>query len=165
MKRQFRDLPTWEFETTEVSIGVYEVAGQDDAGHRVSAKGTDPDFLLEQCRNEAVRYLQNEMKFEQPPHLQAMIDSSETEIRGDFLMIDGQVVADASTLRIETLRDEYLREIGRDASGWDTLYMDPYDGRLWEHTYPQSHMHGGGPPLLRLIGTEEARRKYGASFQ
>jgi hypothetical protein len=55
MKRDFRDLPTWEFEMDEVSAGVYEVTGRDRAGHRVSAKGIDLDSLLEQCRNEALR--------------------------------------------------------------------------------------------------------------
>ena len=53
MKREFLDLPTWEFEIDEVSAGVYEVMGRDRSGHRVSAKGIDPEALLEQCRKEA----------------------------------------------------------------------------------------------------------------
>lgn len=54
MKKEFLDLPTWEFEMDEVSAGVYEVTGQDKAGHRVSAKGIDLDSLVEQCRKEAL---------------------------------------------------------------------------------------------------------------
>jgi hypothetical protein len=55
MKKEFLDLPMWEFEMEEVSAGVYEVTGRDRAGHRVYAKGVDLDSLVEQCRNEALR--------------------------------------------------------------------------------------------------------------
>jgi hypothetical protein len=54
MKRTFVELPTWEFEIDEVSANVYEVAGMDEAGHRVSGRGIDPDLILEQCRQEAL---------------------------------------------------------------------------------------------------------------
>jgi hypothetical protein len=53
MKKQFPDLPAWNFDMDEVSAGVYEVIGRDNAGHIVSAKGIDLDSLLEQCRKEA----------------------------------------------------------------------------------------------------------------
>ena len=53
MRKQFPDLPAWHFDMDEVSAGVYEVIGRDSAGHAVSAKGTDLDSLLEQCRREA----------------------------------------------------------------------------------------------------------------
>lgn len=53
MKKQYPDLPTWEFELDEVSAGVYEMIGQDKVGNRVSAKGVDLDFLVEQCRKDA----------------------------------------------------------------------------------------------------------------
>jgi hypothetical protein len=57
MKREFPDLPTWDFEMDEVSAGVYEVTGRDLAGHRVSAKGIALDNLMEQCRREALRIM------------------------------------------------------------------------------------------------------------
>jgi hypothetical protein len=53
MIKQFPDLPAWHFDMDEVSAGVYEVIGRDGAGHNVSAKGTDLDSLLEECRTEA----------------------------------------------------------------------------------------------------------------
>ena len=40
------------------------------------------------------------------------------------------------------------------------LYRDPNDNRLWELIYPQSEMHGGGPPELRNLTFNEARQKY-----
>ena len=52
-------------------------------------------------------------------------------------------------------------KLGGDASGWDVLFRDPTDGRLWELIYPQSEPHGGGPPQLRCLTADEARQKYG----
>lgn len=51
MKKQFADLPGWEFEIEEVSAGVYRVIGHDRHGHRISFTGVDPDALVEQCRS------------------------------------------------------------------------------------------------------------------
>lgn len=72
------------------------------------------------------------------------------------------IVSDATARRIERLIDQQLVELGKDASGWDVLYRDPGDGRLWELTRPQSEMHGGGPPRLTVLSVDAARRKYGA---
>ena len=47
-----------------------------------------------------------------------------------------------------------------DASGWDSLYLDPNDDRLWELIYPLGEMQGGGPPKLSLVSPGEAQRKY-----
>jgi hypothetical protein len=76
----------------------------------------------------------------------------------------GEVVApDATALRIEKLVSSYLHYVTSDATGWDKLYLDLADSRLWELTYPQSHLHGGGPPMLSLIPAGEASRKYTSS--
>jgi hypothetical protein len=55
-----------------------------------------------------------------------------------------------------------LRRLGSDPSGWDTLYRDPNDGRLWELTFPDSDSEGGGPPRLACLDVDAAREKYGA---
>jgi hypothetical protein len=44
--------------------------------------------------------------------------------------------------------------------GWTTLYFDPRDSSYWELTYPQSHMHGGGPPQLIQIEKATAKELY-----
>jgi hypothetical protein len=90
-----------------------------------------------------------------------VIESWETEIRCDWTSVDGRMEGDEACERIRQLSDSYLIELGRDWSGWETLYADPADSRLWERTYPQGEMHGGGPPLLRVIEEREAREKYG----
>lgn len=88
------------------------------------------------------------------------IGSDEVEIRGTWSMVAGKATPDANTKRIEVLINEHLKEIGRDAAGWDVLYVDPNDGRYWELTYPQSDMHGGGPPMLKCLTDRRARDKY-----
>jgi len=88
------------------------------------------------------------------------INPDETLLRGSWNLVGGKVVADAMAQRIEDLIRRSLRKIGSDDSGWDTLYVDPDDGRLWELLYLESESYGGGPPTLRLISKEDAMKKY-----
>lgn len=90
------------------------------------------------------------------------INPSETLLIGRWLPGNqGGSIADDTCRRIDTLVRWHLTELGRDSGGWDALYRDPNDGRLWELTYPQSDVSGGGPPKLRYVTVEDARQKYG----
>ncbi len=89
-----------------------------------------------------------------------MIRPDETEIRGTWVERGGGLEADENCRRIDRLLRTCLKEIGRDGSGWDILYLDPCDGRYWELIYPDSHLQGGGPPLLRHLTEAEVRRRY-----
>jgi hypothetical protein len=89
------------------------------------------------------------------------IEPSETVLTGQWSLQGGRVVADDVCKRILSLTNSQLVEVGRDASGWNTLYRDPSDGRYWELTYPQGELQGGGPPQLRHIAIQEAKQKYG----
>lgn len=82
-------------------------------------------------------------------------------LTGRWLLKDGCVVADDICDRIEELVRLHLREVGRDASGWDALFVDPDDGRFWELIYPDSSLQGGGPPELRHLSVAQAKEKYG----
>jgi hypothetical protein len=88
------------------------------------------------------------------------IASDEVEIRAGWVRSGDRVIGDSSAERIDRLIRGHLRELGRDATGWETLYVDPDDGRLWELIYPHSEMHGGGPPVLRYLSRPQARQKY-----
>lgn len=90
------------------------------------------------------------------------IDPSETLLTGKWLLVGSRPVEDDVCKRIFALTNSYLVKLGSDASGWDTLYRDPGDKRLWELIYPQSGLHRGGAPQLRCMATEEAKQKYGA---
>jgi hypothetical protein len=70
------------------------------------------------------------------------------------------VVADEVTKRIQSLVAESLIKIA--GSGWETLYRDPNDQRLWELTYPYGGWHGGGLPALQNVTLDYASRKYSA---
>lgn len=91
------------------------------------------------------------------------LQPDETEVRGEWLADGKQVVGDAACERIEWLVSSRLERLASNSSGWETLYRDPTDGRLWEHTYPQGGWHGGGPPALRTISASEAESKYGGT--
>lgn len=90
-----------------------------------------------------------------------MIEPSESSIVGAWIVVNGRVVSDDACRRIESLIAGPLQQVASSPDGWSNLYRDPSDGRLWEHTYPQGHLHGGGPPALACLGPAEAERKYG----
>lgn len=97
------------------------------------------------------------------PPGQMKLSPDEVLLDGTWERVDGQVRGDTVTQRIRALVKSALTKVGTDASGWDTLYRDPQDGRYWELTYPHGHMHGGGPPRLAAMSREEARKKYGVA--
>jgi immunity protein 27 of polymorphic toxin system len=89
-----------------------------------------------------------------------LLRSDEHDLVGKWLDVGGRIEGDAVTERIRVLAAEQLVRLASSADGWDTLYRDPADGRLWELTYPHSEWHGGGPPRLRELDAAEAARKY-----
>jgi len=90
------------------------------------------------------------------------IQPHETELTGNWVVEDGRARGDATCERIKLLTQSWLEQVAysRDGGGWETLYRDPSDGRLWERTYPQREMHGGGPPRLTFLMPEHAAEKY-----
>jgi Immunity protein 27 len=92
------------------------------------------------------------------------IDPSETLLTGRWIAQGSRVAADDVCKRIIALTQSHLHKIGADDSGWTTLYRDPSDGRYWQLSYPQSELHGGGPPELRCLTAEEAIHKYGSQL-
>ncbi|MEP6847326.1 MAG: Imm27 family immunity protein [Acidobacteriota bacterium] len=90
---------------------------------------------------------------------------NETDIEGKWIDVNGEIVGDPARNRIDRLTSEYLQKLGKDATGWDTLYRDPTDGRLWEEIYRSGHMHGGGPPSLFNISEAKAKEKYPTLFK
>ena len=90
------------------------------------------------------------------------LQSQETELIGKWVAKGDQVQGDEVCERIKWLVEKSLKIIGysKEFGAWETLYQDTSDARFWIKTYPQSHMHGGGPPALRCISEEEAKQKY-----
>lgn len=96
-----------------------------------------------------------------------VIYPQETEIIGRWIAVDQSVKADDTCNRIKRLIANTLEHVAFDpkAGGWETLFRDRSDGRYWERTYPQSEMHGGGPPSLRCLPENVAVQKYNLSLQ
>jgi hypothetical protein len=87
--------------------------------------------------------------------------SSEAELVGNWVREpDGSIRSDHVEERIQWLIARRLIKIASDQSGWDTLYDDPTDGRLWELAFPSGELHGGGPRRLRVIDRSTAKAKY-----
>jgi len=86
------------------------------------------------------------------------LEAEESDLIGQWIVVDGGVVCDEASRRIEWLIRENLEKIA--GGGWETLYRDREDGRYWELTYPHSEWHGGGPPRLTNLSADQARVKY-----
>jgi hypothetical protein len=91
----------------------------------------------------------------------AKLAPDETELVGQWLTRTRKIAADPTCARIEWLVSQHLVPLGTVGSGPDELYRDPESGRLWERTWPQSQLPGGGPPRLAQIAPDAARAKYG----
>jgi hypothetical protein len=89
------------------------------------------------------------------------IEPTETDILGGWFFDGTSNHPDEACRRIERLTTSVLQRIAnsRASEPWETLFRDPRDGRLWERTYPQGELHGGGPP--RLI----PHSRFAADFQ
>jgi Immunity protein 27 len=86
---------------------------------------------------------------------------NETELTGRWQPVAGKMTADDTCSRIQELTNHQLTKIATDPSGWRVLYRDPQDSRLWELSYPQSELQGGGPPRLTCIPAHQAKATYG----
>jgi hypothetical protein len=86
----------------------------------------------------------------------------ENDLTVKLIRVGNHLEGDATAERIQWLTSGILEKIAfsKEAGAWETLFKDKNDGRYWERTYPQSGMHGGGPPRLWCISEEEARKKY-----
>ncbi|MGH9770032.1 MAG: Imm27 family immunity protein [Blastocatellia bacterium] len=89
-----------------------------------------------------------------------MIDPMETKLVGKWEIVDGKLVADSISQKINMLISGMLVRVGATDDGWTILYKDPDDGRFWELTYPQGEYHGGGPPMLTWLSDQEVKEKY-----
>ena len=53
-----------------------------------------------------------------------------------------------------------LVQVVVDDINWKVLHRNPTTGEYWKEFFPQSGMHGGGPPVFVKISEEEAKREF-----
>ena len=71
-------------------------------------------------------------------------------ITGEWILVDGRIQGDRNCKKIEHLLKNELSAVKADDCRWAGLYVDK-SRCYWELTYPQSHLHGGGPPQLQRL--------------
>jgi hypothetical protein len=86
--------------------------------------------------------------------------AGEEQLTGHWIDTPAGPQGDDVEQRIFWLVTERLEALGSADGGWDWLFRDPRDGRLWELTHPQGSLHGRGPRQLTLITRRVAAEKY-----
>jgi len=86
------------------------------------------------------------------------ISKYEVLIEGKWVSVGSKVEADDSCKRVQWLTTEILELIATDGDNWQAFYQDPADNRFWVMFYPQSELHGGGPPSLRVATELELKK-------
>jgi len=169
-----------ESETDSFPSGLARANWSDDALRRIDAELAEYFAVVRENLLDACRRLQEHLELTQGDDRETLTDSSiedgvterastndlrpdEIEITGRWVFDGQRMHGDAACDRIKHLTSNVLELLGlsKDYGGWETLYRDRADGRLWERTYPQSELQGGGPPRLSVISKDEAVRKYG----
>jgi hypothetical protein len=92
----------------------------------------------------------------------AELDPSERRLDGAWVETADGLAPDVVDQRIFWLVTKRLVKRAMIDGGWDQLFVDPRDGRLWELTFPRGSLFGGGPRRLAVITSVFAREKYGA---
>ena len=80
-----------------------------------------------------------------------LLSPNETTLEAIWIFENGKLKPDAISERIYSLISGHLHKVSESEDGWRKFYVDPTDNRHWELDYPQGHMHGGGPPRLRVV--------------
>lgn len=74
--------------------------------------------------------------------------SDRTDLMDQWIMREARVSNEGDAAAIDNLLSRELVEVAATDGGWRRLYRHRMTGSLWELSYPQSHMHGGGPRRL-----------------
>jgi hypothetical protein len=57
-----------------------------------------------------------------------------------------------------------LVQVVVDDRNWKVLHRNPDTGEYWRESFPQSGMHGGGPPVFEKISEETAKKEFDVSL-
>lgn len=74
------------------------------------------------------------------------------DLRDVWYSESGKMAARGDAAVIDDLLATKLEEIKVDPVNWIVIFRHRDTNQLWELSYPQSELHGGGPRRLRLLG-------------
>ena len=66
-------------------------------------------------------------------------ENGKMTVRGDAAAIDGMLAKKLDKIKVDPIN-------------WIVIFRHRDTNQLWELSYPQSELHGGGPRRLRLLG-------------
>jgi hypothetical protein len=58
--------------------------------------------------------------------------------------------------------NQNLVQLKVDDVSWKVLWENPQTGEFWKEYFPQSEVHGGGPPEFLKISEQQARQEFGS---
>jgi hypothetical protein len=161
-----------DIDTHQVEAWANAIEGRDDIGlageheallNEVLHELANPTLSHRLNTERAAQFLKSLASQSSAKQLSIMrLMAHETLLTGKWVLNNGVVRGDHVCERIHYLIANSLIEVAISPEWgiWETLFRDSNDGRYWERTYPQGEMHGGGPPELRCISSDEAKRKY-----
>lgn len=59
----------------------------------------------------------------------------------------------------EFARKNFVQVVVDDVN-WTVLHRDRMTGEYWKEFFPQSELHGGGPPVFEKISKADAMREF-----
>lgn len=74
------------------------------------------------------------------------------DLRDIWHLEDGKVAARGDAAAIDEMLATKLEKLRTEEGGWIVIFRHRDTNQLWELSYPQSELHGGGPRRLRMIG-------------
>jgi len=57
---------------------------------------------------------------------------------------------------------QYLIQRKVDDVSWQVLWQNPQTNEFWKEYFPESELHGGGPPEFVKITEQEAKAEFGS---
>jgi hypothetical protein len=58
--------------------------------------------------------------------------------------------------------ERHLAKLKVDPVNWKVLWTNPQTGEFWKEYFPESELHGGGPPEFVKITEQEAKAEFGS---
>jgi Immunity protein 27 len=73
------------------------------------------------------------------------------ELNDVWSIENGRVVPRGDAAAISEMLEQKLEKVRVGESGWISVYRHRETGQLWELSYPQGELQGGGPRRWRLL--------------